>query len=1155
MLKMSHNMESGAYRIDDGYECFNEIEYLWFKPQPLYDVSAPLLSELFLTIGRKIWKMLIAPAFIVLFSIGCVGLARGDSDGSPYVNLEWNRGEGDQSGRQTCVARRLDDDSEEVKCKTEVKFRQKTPQDYANKVRAVQDRVNTLEAQFENCQDENQRQARLIQLNTNLTDTINRLVSDEDRKALVSSWNTLIAGGRQSAGINLVLWMFDNVPNMRDRFTRFNAHQSDEALKSDAAFLKQVTVIIGGLESLINNLGYPGQLRAALERLVEVHLRMKPSVGLEYFGPLRDNIHLYIEKALGVASDSAEAKAWTDLLNAFDEALNSYLTYEIGLSETDKVALTSSWSRLTAGADGKRNAGIKLVLWLFENVPRMRERFTKFDAKQSDEALKNDPEFLKQADVIVGGFDLLISNVDNPPQLLDALQSLADAHLAKRPAVGYDYFGPLQKVIGQYIEKALGVSADSDEARAWEDLLGALNKVIKDHSIYDLGLSDVDRDAVVSSWKRLTAIAGGKRNAGINLVLWMLENVPNMRSRFSKFNARQSDDVLRKDPEFIQQVDRIVKGLEDKINNVNNPIQFKATLNRLADAHLNLRPRVGLEYFSPLERNIHVYIEKALGVSSDSAEVRGWTSLLTAYNNVLKDRTFLREVSASDKKALQSSWERLVSQAGGKRNAGIDLVLWMFDNVPNMRDRFSKFNAQQSDDALRNDAEFVKQVDRIVGGVDALVYASSDDDSLQGNVERLVDYHLQLSPSVGLEFFRPLQQNINKYIQKSLGVSADSDEARSWTDLFAVFNDFLADHTIQKIGLTANDRKVLDGSWKRLIADGKEEAGVKLVLWMLDNVPNMREQFTKFNARQSDDDLRKDAEFVKQVNNILRGLESLLNNLNRPGLLQAALEDLAEFHLGRQPRIGLEFFGPLQKYIHLYIEKALGVATGSDESKAWTDLIAALNNVIRDKAIEKIGLTASDRKAIVSSWKKLRSGAGGRNKAGVNLVLWLLNHIPNMRSRFTKFDATQSDAALQSNEEFKKQVELITGGVESLVNNLNDHVKLQAAMERLADVHLAMDPPIGLNFFSPLEEQIHDYIESALFVREGSDEARGWTRLFTALNHVVKERTILKLVSDSDRKALKSSWAKLTEGGKQNAGIDLVLCVSMDWFNDAEKSV
>jgi hypothetical protein len=103
--------------------------------------------------------------YSMLSFTGCLAA----SPGSPYVNLEWNRQENDQHGRHSCVARRLDDDSEEVSCKTEVQFRQKSPDEYASKIKKAQEKLDQLESQFEDCQNENERKDRLIQLQTNLT--------------------------------------------------------------------------------------------------------------------------------------------------------------------------------------------------------------------------------------------------------------------------------------------------------------------------------------------------------------------------------------------------------------------------------------------------------------------------------------------------------------------------------------------------------------------------------------------------------------------------------------------------------------------------------------------------------------------------------------------------------------------------------------------------------------------------------------------------------------------------------------------------------------------------------------------------------------------------------------------------------------------------
>ncbi|XP_055883605.1 uncharacterized protein LOC106051916 isoform X4 [Biomphalaria glabrata] len=1067
----------------------------------------------------------------VLLSIVC--LSNSIADSARYANADWKRSEQNQGGSHSCVARRLEDNSEEVSCKTLVTFRQKSPEEYANKVRQAENKLGQLESQYDDCQQETERKGRLIRTRALLTDSIHRLVTEEDINALQNSWDLL--NSSPEFATDLVIWMLDNIPNMRARFTKFNAEQSSDALKNDAEFVKQVKLIKSGLNSFISNLNNPGQLQATMERLAEVHLRMQPSIGLEYFKPLQEKIASFLAEKLG--SDDTP-KSWERLLAAFNEVLNSYTNFNIGLSEADKAALQSSWSRLTAGANGKRNAGVRLVLWMFDNVPNMRERFTKFNARESDDALKNNAEFQKQVDVIIGGFETLINNLNDPALLQDRLESLAEAHLNKKPAIGNNYFVPLQKKINLFIETALGVSSDSEEAKAWSNLVGALNRVIKDQAINAFGLTNLDRESLVSSWNQLKARAGGSQNAGTNLVLWMLENVPNMRSRFNKFNARQSDDNLKKDAEFRRQVSLITGGLESLINNLNNPDRLHDTFERLADAHLNLKPRVGLEYFGPLQQSINVYIEKSLGVSSDSAVSRSWTSLITAFNNFLRDRTALRIVSDDDKKALQSSWNRLTSQAGSSQNAGINLVLWMLDNVPNMRDRFTKFNAHSSDEALRKDTEFLKQVNVITGGLESLINNVNDADQLKAAIERLVEVHLHMTPSVGLEYFGPLQQNIRFYIQSALGVASDSVEARAWSRALQVFNEFLADRTIQKIGLSATDRKLLASSWKQLKGNGND-----LVFWMLNNVPNMRGQFSKFNAFQSDEDLQKDAEFINQRNNIIRGLDSLINSLDKPGQLQKTLENLADFHLDKKPRVGLEFFGPLQKYSHLYIESTLNVAPGSAEARAWTNLLTALNNVIRDHAIERLGLTANDRKALDSSWKKLRSGAGGRKNAGVKLVLWMLSNVPNMRSQFSKFDANQPDSVLKENTEFLNQVDRILGGIESLVNTVNDPVALKAAIDKLADAHLSMPSRIGLDFFGPLQQNIAQYIQQELGVSADSDESKAWPDLFAAYNLVLKERTVLKIISDNEKVALKSSWKALVDaaGSQEGAAVNLVL--------------
>ncbi|KAK0062362.1 hemoglobin type 2 [Biomphalaria pfeifferi] len=195
--------------------------------------------------------------------------------------------------------------------------------------------------------------------------------------------------------------MLDNVPNMRDQFTKFNACQSNDDLKRDAGFLKQVQKIIGGLGSLVDSLNDPGQLQASLERLAAVHLNFIPSVSVEFFEPLERKINIFIEQTLRVDNNSAESKAWTRLIGTFNRVLKEQTLQQIGISDRDRKALGSSRKLLTTGEDGVRRTGISLVLWMFNNILNVRDRFTRFNPNQPDDALKADPKFLKQVDVTI----------------------------------------------------------------------------------------------------------------------------------------------------------------------------------------------------------------------------------------------------------------------------------------------------------------------------------------------------------------------------------------------------------------------------------------------------------------------------------------------------------------------------------------------------------------------------------------------------------------------------------------------------------------------------------------------------------------------------------------------------------------------------------
>ncbi|KAK0062361.1 hemoglobin type 2 [Biomphalaria pfeifferi] len=431
-------------------------------------------------------------------------------------------------------------------------------------------------------------------------------------------------------------------------------------------------------------------------------------------------------------------------------------------------------------------------------------------------------------------------------------------------------------------------------------------------------------------------------------------------------------------------------------------------MDRVAEAHLNMGASVAVNHFKILAQKIYCFVEKSLGVTQDSDESQAWTNLFTTFQRTLRNCEVVRTISNRDKSELVSSWNRLVEKAGSRQNAGVELVLWMLKNVPNMQNKFTKFNANQPDDVLRNNAEFLNQVNIIAGGLESLVKNVNSSRRLIDALERLSSAHLSMQPSVGLEYFQPLQQKIARYIANALGVAVDSDKAKAWSNVLAAFNKILEFSSINKIGLSDSNKEVLVSSWNTLTASGQEKAGVDLVVWMFENIPNLRRRFTKFDATQSNDNLKNDAEFIAQSNSIVGGLDSLI--------------------------------------------------------KVSTNLVNS-RPTVRNLWIFTCTLYQVDRKSIVSSLKKLASRAGSKLNAGINLVLWMLKNVPKAGERFTKFNAFQPDVTLVKDKGFIDQVNAITNGQESLVNNVENPGQFQAALERLSTLHKNKTPSIGMEYF------------------------------------------------------------------------------------------
>ncbi|GFN79992.1 haemoglobin type 2 [Plakobranchus ocellatus] len=111
--------------------------------------------------------------------------------------------------------------------------------------------------------------------------------------------------------------MFDNVPNVRQRFTKVKADQEKSSLIADEMFLAHSHAVILALDQAIGLLDDPTKLKMKMTTLVKMHVHQNPPIGSEYFEPFASSSHTFAMVILGLPEDHPEVQAWVKFLYAF----------------------------------------------------------------------------------------------------------------------------------------------------------------------------------------------------------------------------------------------------------------------------------------------------------------------------------------------------------------------------------------------------------------------------------------------------------------------------------------------------------------------------------------------------------------------------------------------------------------------------------------------------------------------------------------------------------------------------------------------------------------------------------------------------------------------------------------------------------------------
>ncbi|XP_059165587.1 globin-like [Physella acuta] len=143
---------------------------------------------------------------------------------------------------------------------------------------------------------------------------------------LNSSWLELVGednSRRAETATSLVLWLFDNIPNMQQRLSNkipMSSHRS--LLISDKMFLSHSFKLIGGLERLVHASRDPKQLEREMKHLIRIHTHSKPPVGDQYFKHFRREFHVFLQERFKAQGDDERIRIWQVLVDKFCDLIH-----------------------------------------------------------------------------------------------------------------------------------------------------------------------------------------------------------------------------------------------------------------------------------------------------------------------------------------------------------------------------------------------------------------------------------------------------------------------------------------------------------------------------------------------------------------------------------------------------------------------------------------------------------------------------------------------------------------------------------------------------------------------------------------------------------------------------------------------------------------
>ncbi|KAK2715420.1 uncharacterized protein LOC136043866 [Artemia franciscana] len=804
-----------------------------------------------------------------------------------------------------------------------------------------------------------------------------------------------------------------------------------------------------------------------------------------------------------------------------------------GILCSDKATIKRTWSIVNDLPSFGRN----VFLSVFAAKPEYKNLFVEFRNIPASE-LANSERLLYHGGRVLASIDEVISEIDSPDSAAKKLVALGERHIT-RGTVRRHFEAFSYAFIDELKQRGVASADLAAWRKGWDSIVDILEAGLLKRQI-DLevtGLSCVDVANVQESWATVSA---NLKNTGSILFQRLINDHPEYQQLFRQFR----DVELAKLGEsngFVAHVFRVVAAFDGIIKELDNNPFIVSTLKRLGEQHI--ARGTDISHFQNFRTTLLVYLNEN---GMNQAQEASWNKAFDAIEKYISIGLKSLErvdpitgLSGLEKNAILNTWGKV---RGNLQEVGKATFGKLFAAHPEYQQMFRFFQGVQLAELVES-PKFAAHTQRVVSALDQTLLALNRPSDFVYMIKELGLDHI--NRGTDRSHFENYQVVFVEYLQETLGDSVDEFTVKSFNHVFEVIINFLNEGLRQAnvvdpvTHLTGRQKEAIKASWSVARTDLRF-LGQELFMRMFNVHPEYQSLFVnKGFADVPLVSLREDERFISHMANVLRGFDTLLQNLDDTSYFVYALRNLGDAHIQR--KAGTEHFRSFEAILIPYLQESQGLdAAGVEAWKKFFDVsIGVIAQGLKVASSEEADpVTGLYGKEVVALRQAFAAIAPRNVEIGKRVFAKLFTSHPEYKNLFKKFEQ-YSVEELPSTDAFDYHISLVMNRFSAVGKVIDDNVSFVYLLKKLGREHIKR----GLS-----RKQFDQFVE--LYIAEISPELSetgrsGLEKVLTFATGVIEQglfqlgQVDSKALTALEKQSIQDIWTSLRATGLEELAVKM----------------